>query len=132
MFSLVWWPFVVAYISSVVLGKLAVDTPYAIMKGETTTLSWSGGSEPFTIVRIPKAFRDPGRLNASTSIVSNQSIISGDDPSASPLADLGSTNERTMQYQWPFDSVEHGNRVAISVHDANGEMAQSAPVLVIN
>ncbi len=26
--KLVWWPFVVAYASSVVLGNLAVDTPY--------------------------------------------------------------------------------------------------------
>ncbi|KAK0200611.1 hypothetical protein DFS33DRAFT_1278020 [Desarmillaria ectypa] len=104
MLKLIWWPFIIVYASSIVFGQLAVDTPYTITKGETTTLSWSGGSG---------------------------GIVAGDNSSASPLAKLGSTSERTLQYQWPFSSIENGTRVSIVVHDANGEAAQSAPIPVI-
>ncbi|KAK0451139.1 uncharacterized protein EV420DRAFT_1646221 [Desarmillaria tabescens] len=121
MSKLVWWPFIIAYVSSIVSGQPSVDAPYTVTKGETTTLGWSGESES---LKIPSH-------RASTLIVFEQSIVVGDDPSASPLVELGSTSERALQYQWPLNPKDNDTRVAAAVHDGNGEGARSAPVPVI-
>ncbi|KAK0454273.1 uncharacterized protein EV420DRAFT_1645168 [Desarmillaria tabescens] len=127
MSKLVWWPFIIAYVSSIVLGQPSVDAPYTVTKGETTTLGWSGESESLKISYV-SSFSDVIAAHQYRIVLSPE-MIHPLPLSPLKLGRRASEFSNTSGHSTP--SITANTQVAAAVHDVNGEGARSALVPVI-